>query len=104
MPRAGTKKPRTKGPKTPMEELPPNGAPDDSRAVATAVAEPPSDELQPPTTPVEPPEAEKAQQQPVAEKDKDRIAATSLNIAKLQAMSMADRSEERRVGKECRSR
>src|ERR1051325_824512 len=90
MPRAGTKKPRTKGPKTPMEELPPNGAPARSPAVATAVAEPPSDELQPPTTPVETPEAEKAQQQPVAEKDKDRIAATSHNIAKLQAMSMAD--------------
>ena len=59
MPRASTKKPRTKGAKTQVEEQQPNGAPEESRAVATAVAEPPPDELQPPTTPVETPEAEK---------------------------------------------
>src|SRR5213080_3812038 len=62
----------------------------DGAGTTTAVAEPPSDELRPPTTPVETREAEKAEEVATTNKDKDRIAATSLNIAKLQAMSMAE--------------
>ena len=47
---------------------------------------------QPPTAPVETPEAEKAQREagPQKDKDKDRVAAGSVNIAKLQAMSMTE--------------
>src|SRR5438876_7121958 len=89
MPRASTKKPKTKAPKGP--ELAPtdsNGA--ESAAVAIAVAEPPADELQPPTTPVETHEPDKADARPAAEKDKDHIATTPVNIAKLQAMSMGE--------------
>ena len=55
-----------------------------------AVAEPPADALQPPTTPIETPEAEKAQSKPTPPEDKDRVAATAINIAKLQAMSMPE--------------
>jgi transcription termination factor Rho len=39
---------------------------------------------------VEPPEAEKAPKNAVPEEDKDRVAATAINIAKLQAMSMPE--------------
>src|ERR1035437_1916102 len=56
----------------------------------TAVAEAPVEELQPPTVAVETPEAEKAPPKAAVEEDKDRVAATSINIAKLQAMSMPD--------------
>jgi transcription termination factor Rho len=52
---------------------------------AVAIAEPPPEGLQPPTVPVEAADVDKP---PV--EDKDKIAATSLNIAKLQAMSMGD--------------
>src|SRR6266566_8684129 len=55
-------------------------------AVATAVAEPPEG-LQPPAVPIEPSEAEKPDEK--VPQDKDRIA-TSLNIAKLQSMSMGE--------------
>src|SRR6266513_183576 len=99
MPRATTKRAKTKmaKPKA-LEEQAPNAsdsAPNasdgdldasDGAPAATAVAEPPSDELQPPTTPVE--MAEEAQPVTRAEQ-RDHIAA-SLNIAKLQAMSMND--------------
>src|SRR5258706_7773639 len=57
----------------------------ESPRTATAVAEPPVDDL-----PAEPSEPTKAEIHPVSDKDKDHIAATSLNIAKLQAMSMGD--------------
>src|SRR5579862_7124992 len=93
MPRAVTKKPRVKkgqGPE-PLPEAPVVESP-----VAVAVEEAPveSSDLRPPTTPVETQEAEKMEPAPKIEKrvgptDKDHIAA-SLNIAKLQAMSMTD--------------
>src|SRR5882672_4511553 len=92
MPRPTSKKPRNKGPRQDQ----PNGELTETAAVDVAVAEPSSDELQPPTMPVEAVEPEKEEQRP-AQKDrdkekenKDRIAPTSLNIAKLQAMSMGD--------------
>src|SRR5215471_8615342 len=91
MPRASTKRPKTKGPKPRPEDLPNEGA-NGEAAVATAVAEPPAEDLQPPVTPVETQEAEKADRKPTADKekiDKDKIAA-SLNIAKLQSMSMGE--------------
>src|SRR6266853_2074528 len=74
--------------KTPRDEIAdkPTGNGSESGSTATAVAEPP-EELQPPAAPVEPSEAEKPEEK--IPQDKDRIA-TSLNIAKLQAMSMAD--------------
>ena len=85
MPRASSKKPRAKTPRPRAEEpLPPAAL---AAPAATAVAEPPGGELQPPTTPIETSEAEKAETSPVP--GKDHIAA-SLNIAKLQAMSMTD--------------
>ena len=59
-------------------------------AAAVAVDESPIEELQPPTTPVETREAENAQAEPTSPKDKDRVAANSINIAKLQAMSMPE--------------
>src|ERR1039458_445390 len=67
-----------------------NAAVAEAAPVATAVAEAPPEELQPPTAPVEPPEPEKAPKQATAGEDKDRVAATAINIAKLQAMSMPD--------------
>src|SRR5215471_10966762 len=86
------RKPRTKGPR-PQDGLEGNAG--DGSPVA--VAEPPSDELQPPTTPVETHDGEKTAEKPperrperASVEDKDRVAATSLNIAKLQAMSMGD--------------
>src|SRR5437867_3902456 len=87
-----TKKPRTKPAKKVAADQS-NGAPPESETVATAVAEPPAEDLSPPTTPVEMPEVEKAEEKPAApedkDKDKDRIAS-SLNIAKLQSMSMSE--------------
>src|SRR6266704_1370172 len=85
MPRATTKRAKTKmvKPRAPEE---PVADPVNAVTTATAVAEPPSDELQPPTTPVEMVE----EAQPVTRvEQRDHIAA-SLNIAKLQAMSMND--------------
>src|ERR1035437_8444529 len=55
---------------------------------APAGAEAPVEELQPPTVAVETAEAEKAPPKAAVEEDKGRVAATSINIAKLQAMSM----------------
>ena len=59
-------------------------------AAPVAVAEPSPEALQPPTQPVETPEAEKAQAKEATQEDKDRVAATAINIAKLQAMSMPE--------------
>ena len=91
MPRATTKK--GKSPKPPKESPDSNGAPLDSGAVATAVEEPPPPPVvetrrptPPPPVDIPEPPPPKAPQPPA---DKDRIA-TSLNIAKLQAMSMVD--------------
>src|ERR1043166_6747115 len=85
MPRATTKRAKTKMAKPrALEEPAPNAI--DGAQTVTAVAEPPSDELQPPTTPVE--MAEEAQ--PVARAEQRDHIAASLNIAKLQAMSMND--------------
>src|SRR5258708_5265571 len=96
------KKPRTKSPRIKAEALN-NGMPADETAVATAVAEPLSEDLAPPVTPVEPehvepqvePEPVEARARPETDdkqnkenkepKGKDQVAA-SLNIAKLQAM------------------
>src|SRR5215471_11294350 len=95
MPKAPSKKGKGKGPKPETDERgsngAPNGASESATAVATAVEEAPSDELRPPTTPVETREEEKPAPAPrsVASGDKDHIAA-SLNIAKLQAMSMTE--------------
>src|SRR5882724_5120848 len=85
MARVSSKKPnRSKKPPgdVTVENMPPNEA-----AVMTEAGDTSNDELQPPTTPVEASAPEKSELQ--GEGDKDRIA-TSLNIAKLQAMSMTD--------------
>src|ERR1035438_3867678 len=76
----------------PSVEGPAGGESPESGMSATAVAEAPVAELQPPTAPVETTEAENAQSEDVAQKDKDkdRVAAGSINIAKLQAMSMPE--------------
>src|SRR6266850_2886575 len=91
----------TKKPKKASSALavdPPNGTLNEGAATATAIAEPPSSEdLRPPTAPVEPAEPEKFQNKTTPERDKaakekadkDHIA-TSLNIAKLQSMSMTE--------------
>src|SRR6266481_4709966 len=95
MPRP-TKRPKKAGSALAVE--PPNGTMNEGNATATAVAEPPSsEELRPPTAPVEPSEPEKFEKKAAPERDKaakekadkDHIA-TSLNIAKLQAMSMPE--------------
>src|SRR4029077_8908793 len=92
MPRASTKKPRSKGAKRMEEPLAADGG-NGSAPTATAVAETSSDELQPPTKPIETAQAERAEKAEKSEgrsvPDKDRIAA-SLNIAKLQAMQMTE--------------
>src|SRR5687768_886194 len=99
MPRPA-KKAKTKAPKGPPDiRADGNGA--HSESIATAVADGPPQALQPPVTPVEPREQILAER-PAPEKrqagdktesgvpaDKDRIA-TSLNIAKLQSMSMTE--------------
>src|SRR6266481_60768 len=83
MPRASTKKPKAKSPKLPEGDQA-NGNHDSASAVA--VAEPPPQPQPPKQEPAELPQPSKGDGK-VAE-DKDKIAATSLNIAKLQAMSM----------------
>ena len=79
-----------------------NGNTAEAAPTATAIAEPPASELQPPpemqptpelqppTAPVEPAAPAKAPRKPAPEEDKDRVAATAINIAKLQAMSMPE--------------
>jgi transcription termination factor Rho len=94
MPRASTKKPRTKAAKTPaadptpdttaVAEIPPPSAPGETAER--------SEELRPPTEPVEMGEEPQRDGAPPAAQpvvNRDRIAA-SLNIAKLQAMSMTE--------------
>ena len=91
MPRA-IRKPKAKGPRTAAVGQP-NGPLTEDGATATALAEPPPEELgaqAPPAESAEP--TEKSEPSSKAEKDqadKDHIAA-SLNIAKLQAMSMTE--------------
>src|SRR5437016_3318515 len=98
MPRPA-KRPKKAGSALPVE--PPNGTMNEGNTTATAVAErpdrPSSEDLRPPTAPVEPAEPEKFENKAAPERDKaakektdkDHIAA-SLNIAKLQAMSMTE--------------
>src|ERR1700740_1186410 len=93
------KRAKTKGPKGP-DGQPSNGALTENGPAEVAVADVnPTEELRPPTSPVETselpqPEYRSAQHhaggQNKAADDKDHIAATSLNIAKLQAMSMME--------------
>ena len=88
MPRP-TKKTKTKATKPKAQQRATAGLPE---AVKTPVAEisPPVEELQPPTTPVETPEAEQAQEESAPQNDTDSRPVASINIAKLQAMSMTD--------------
>ena len=90
------KKAKTKGPRPGADQ--PNGAPADD--VATAVAEPPVEQQRPPHPPEEraeeeptpgrtAPEREKGDRDEKEKPGKDRVAA-SLNIAKLQSMSMTE--------------
>ncbi|MEY2466171.1 MAG: transcription termination factor Rho, partial [Verrucomicrobiota bacterium] len=101
MPRAAIKKPRAKAGKPLAEDqvppaethlTEPEAAPVNSAANAAPSTS--SDELRPPTTPVETSDSQFQEERPdrgeprnAASNSKDRIA-TSLNIAKLQAMSM----------------
>ena len=94
MPRVSTKKPtKTKKPRAaePVPEAPVETVSENVEYVpapkGTALAESQSQELRPPTTPVEASAPDTAEIQ--AGSDKDRIA-TSLNIAKLQAMTMTE--------------
>src|SRR6185295_2569960 len=88
MARPTTRKPKRKKGAVPDDQMQDaaNGA-----SAPTAVAEAPADaELQPPTTPVETadaPEEPKVDRKPGEQRDR---IATSLNIAKLQAMSMTE--------------
>src|SRR6184192_3290354 len=84
------RKPRTKGSRLSKPDLDGNvGDGNVGDGPPVAIAEPPSEELRPPTTPVET-ETRDVEKPAVVVEDKDRIAATSLNIAKLQALAMAD--------------
>ena len=83
------KKAKTKAPKASAAAKVREEAPEPV-ATPVAVAEPIAEALQPPTQPVETPEAEKAQAKQATQEDKDRVAATAINIAKLQAMSMPE--------------
>src|ERR1035437_9880614 len=83
------KKAKTKVAKV-RDEVKVDGNVAESTPAAVAVAEPPAEALQPPTQPVETLEAEKAPVKGAAKDSKDQVAATSINIAKLQAMSMPD--------------
>src|SRR5437867_2048910 len=91
MPRATAKKsakPKADKTKTENGDQPAEVAVEDSGSVATAVAEQPAPaELQPPARPVEPVEEEDRGDGRPAGRD---VIATSLNIAKLQAMSMTE--------------
>ena len=62
----------------------------ESAPAAVAVAEPPAEALQPPTKPIETSEAEKAPAKGAPKANKDQVAPASVNIAKLQAMSMPE--------------
>src|SRR5436190_12483314 len=87
MPRASTKKPK-KTAAARAGEHPQESTTTTATAVAVEeVPETPTDALQPPTEPVEPSDTEKLEHRPGSRKDH---IATSLNIAKLQAMSMTD--------------
>src|ERR1051325_4038155 len=98
MPRASTKKPKAKGPKLPDAPGQPNGNYDGTAASDVAVAEPspepaPNDPIKRnPPQPVQQPQQKEQNRGDgkAAAEDKDKIAATSLNIAKLQAMSMTE--------------
>src|SRR5882672_515928 len=87
MPRASTKKPKAKAPKLPEVEQA-NGNHDGTAATGVAVAEPPPQSAK--QEPVEPAQQPQNKGDGKATEDKDKIAATSLNIAKLQAMSMTE--------------
>src|ERR1017187_7632107 len=88
MPRP-SKKAKTKAAKvTIVEQVDGNIA--EAAPVATAVVEAPAEEAPPPPAPVEAPEKEMVKGKAPAEDDKDKIAATAINIAKLQAMSMPE--------------
>ena len=88
-----TKKPRAAGPaaeaviETSVENAEPIAAAPTAAVRTAPMADSRSQELQPPTTPVETSAPENSEIQ--AGTDKDRIA-TSLNIAKLQAMAMTE--------------
>src|SRR5208283_600213 len=83
------KKAKTKVPKVVAEEAV-NGNVAEAAPAPVAVAEPPDETLQPPTQPVETPEAEKPPPKPAPKDKKDQATPTPLNIAELQAMSMPD--------------
>src|SRR5438270_1676775 len=98
MPRPA-KKPKTKSAK-PADLDQADGNVAESSPTATAVAEPPPDDLPQASVPESSP-SRKAEDQVISDKDKDHIAATSLNIAKLQAMSMGDLNQmAREIGVE----
>src|SRR5258706_9980543 len=82
------RKSRAKLAKPPKDEMDGNVA--DGPPVAIAEPPPETEELRPPTTPVEALEPEKSEAQPANGEAKDKIAPASINIAKLQAMSMGD--------------
>src|SRR5882762_8589554 len=101
MPRPTTKKAKTKTPRPADAELIDGNVAEDV-PVATAVAEPlPAEQTPPPEAPEEqsprnepkpPPEDRGRNDGKGRDKEnnnKDRVAANSINIAKLQAMSMA---------------
>src|SRR5437762_2956744 len=85
MPRATTKKPKAKGPKLPQGD---QAHGNHDSAADVAVAEPPPQPEPPKQQPAEPVQPNKGDGK--AAEDKDKLAATSLNIAKLQAMSMTE--------------
>ena len=88
MPRATTKKPKAKGPKLPEGDQA-NGN-HDSASTDVAIAEPPPQPQPPKQEPAEPVQQQQNKGDGKPVEDKDKIAATSLNIAKLQAMSMPE--------------
>src|SRR5215831_8228666 len=89
MPRASTKKPKAKGPKLPDAEQA-NGIHDGPTASNVAIAEPPPQPERHEPEPVEPTPPQQNKGDGKSVEDKDKIAATSLNIAKLQSMSMME--------------
>ncbi|MCX6893756.1 MAG: transcription termination factor Rho, partial [Verrucomicrobia bacterium] len=88
MPRP-SKKAKTKAAKSKPQS---RAAAELSEAAKAPVAEmvPPAEELQPPTTPVETHETEQDQEETAPRNDTDNRPVASINIAKLQAMSMTD--------------
>src|SRR6266850_713521 len=85
MPRTSTKKPKAKAPKLPEGDQA-NGNHDSAAEVAIAEAPPQPQPAK--QVPAEPVQQNTGDGKPV--EDKDKIAATSLNIAKLQSMSMTE--------------